>query len=55
MATGSVEIERDVLELHGFLFRCGPRYFVSRYKEVFMPETIFDFLHRLVHACKATT
>jgi hypothetical protein len=27
----SVEIQRDVLELHGFLLRCGPAYFVSRY------------------------
>src|SRR3954447_6912301 len=50
----SVEVERDVLELHCFLSCCGAAYFVSRDNGL-ASRRIFDFLYRLVHARRATT
>ena len=43
----TIEIERDVFELHGFLMSCGLCQF--RRPELLLPGRIFDFWRGLVH------
>jgi hypothetical protein len=43
----TIEVERDVFELHGFLVSCGLRQF--RRPELLLPGRIFDFWRALVH------